>query len=246
MARQWSSSPCPDRDCAPRRTERSRGTVVCGWRRHDDVMCLRDTVAGLRTVGRRLRDREFRDLWFKALSFGRIYRRLILLERHLSHAIPEVQIPASIQVTVLRDSEIGAYLALRPDQDAAKIRCRLAHGHQCFVVWHEGQIVHAAWAATGRAPIEYLSRDLTLSPGEVFVFDAYTAPAFRGHGASPLRAVVLGEHFRAQGHRSVLSGVHPENRAGFRPLEKIGAKRVGVIGYIGIGPWRWHFCHRRG
>ena len=208
-------------------------------------MRLGDAVAGLRAVGRRLRDRELRGLWFKALSFGRIYRRLILLERPLSEAMPDASIPPSIQITVLRDSEISAYLALRPDQGAAKIRCRLAHGQRCFVVWHAGQIVHAAWAATGQAPIEYLSRDLALGPGEVFVFDAYTAPASRGRGASPLRALVLGRYFFTRGCRCVLTAVHPENRAGFRPLEKLGAERVGVIGYLGIGPWRWHFCRRR-
>jgi hypothetical protein len=208
-------------------------------------MRLGNAVAGLRAFGRHLRDRGLRGLWSKALSFGRIYRRLILLERPLS-AIPEVSIPASLRVTVLQDSEIGAYLGFRRDQGAAKIRCRLAQGHRCFAVWHEDQIVHAAWAATGRAPIEYLSRDLALRPGEVFTFDSYTAPAFRGRGASPLRALVLGQHFRAHGYQSVLTTVLPENTVGFRPLEKVGAERVGVIGYIGVGPWRWHFCHRRG
>ena len=189
--------------------------------------------------------RALRDLWFKALSFGRIYRRLVLLDRPLS-AIPDIATPASLRVTVLADSEINAYLALRRDQDATTFRGRLGKGHHCFAVWHKEQIVHAAWAATGRAPIGYLSRDLTLAPGEVFVFDAYTAPTFRGRGASPFRALVMGEHFRDRGYRSVLTAVHPENTVGFRPLEKVGAKPVGLIGYFGMGPWRWHFCHRRG
>ncbi len=208
-----------------------------------DVARLGDPVAGLRIVGRHLRNWALRVLWFKALSFGRIYRRLTLLERPLS-AIPEASSPPSIRVTELSDSEIGAYLTFRPDQDAETIHRRLAQGHRCFAVWHEDRIVHAAWAATGRAPVEYLSHDLALDPGEVFVFDSYTALAFRGRGASPLRALVLGRHFRAHGYQSVLTAVHPENTAGFRPLEKVGARRVGVIGYIGIGPWRWHFCRR--
>jgi RimJ/RimL family protein N-acetyltransferase len=207
-------------------------------------MPSRDLVAGFRTVARRLRDRDLRSLWFTALSFARIYRRLILLERSLG-TVPPVSFAASFRVAALEDNEVGAYLAFRRDQDAATIRSRLSQGHRCFAVWHQEQIVHAAWAATGRAPIEYLTRDLTLDSGEVFVFDAYTEPAFRGQGASPVRALVLGHHFRTHGYQRVLTAVHPENTVGFRPLEKLATRRVGVIGYLGIGPWRWHFCHRR-
>jgi RimJ/RimL family protein N-acetyltransferase len=184
-------------------------------------------------------------LWFRALSAARIYRRLILLERQLTRARPEVAVADDMQVSVLDDSEIAAYLALRRDQDALTIRRRLLQGHRCFVVWHRGQIVHAAWAATGQAPIDYLSRRLVLGPAEVFVFDAYTAPPFRGRGASPLRALALDRHFRDLGFRAVLTAVHPENRPGFRPVEKVGGARAGVIGCLGIGPWRWHFLHRR-
>ena len=185
-----------------------------------------------------------RDIWFSGLAFLRLYRRLILLERPVDPAVGPPPATASMRVAVVGDEAIEAYLAFRPDQSEEEIRRRLAEGHLCFAVWHVERIVHAAWVAVGRAPIEYLSRELDLDPDEVFVFDAFTTPGFRGHGASPLRALAVGRHFATRGFRRVLTAVHPENRTGFRPVEKVGSRRVGVLGYVGIGPWRRHFRRR--
>jgi hypothetical protein len=146
---------------------------------------------------------------------------------------------------VLAPDETDAYLAFRPEQSGAEIRTRLSRGYRCFAAWHDQRIVHAAWGATQRAPIDYLSHEIELSPDEVFVFDSFTALASRGRNLSPLRAVVMGRHYHEQGFRRVLTAVHPENRVGFRPLEKVGTRPVGLIGYVGIGPLRWHFCRGR-
>jgi hypothetical protein len=194
---------------------------------------------------RSLGTRPLHDLWFAALGFARVYRRLVLLTRPLSVSPPEVAAPSSIRIAVLAPEEIDAYLAFRPDQSGALIRARFSGGYVCFAVWHDQHIVHAAWGATERARIDYLSREIELGPDEVFIFDAFTAPASRGRNLSPVRALVMGRHYADRGYRRVLTAVHPENRAGFRPLEKVGTRPVGVIGYIGIGPLRWHFCRRR-
>ena len=185
------------------------------------------------------------DLWFAALAAARIYRRLVLLTRPVGLSEPELAAPPGVRIALLIPEEIGAYLAFRPEQSDAEIRARLSRGYRCFAAWHEQQIVHAAWAATRRAPIDYLSHEIELSPDEVFVFDAFTAPASRGRNLSPLRAVVMGRHYHEHGYRRVLTAVHPENRIGFRPLQKVGTRPVGLIGYVGIGPLRWHFCRRR-
>jgi len=185
------------------------------------------------------------DLWFAALSSARIYRRLLLLARLLSPSAPDIAAPSPIRIAVLAYEDIDAYLAFRPEESGAEIRSRFSRGHLCFAAWHEGQIVHAAWGATHRAPIDYLSREIELGSDEVFVFDAFTATASRGRNLSPLRALAMGHHYRDRGFRRVLTAVLPENRTGLGTLEKIGTQPVGLIGYIGVGSWRWHFCRGR-
>ena len=182
-------------------------------------------------------------LWFRGLSRARIYRRLIIRERLLSQPFPEVPARVPVRVSLLAAGEIDAYMAFRPDQSIAEVRRRLDEGQQCFVAWHDRQIIHAAWAVTGRARIEYLSTEIALAPDEVYSYDVFTSPAFRGLGVAPARMLETIRYFRDRGYRCQLSAILPENSPGLRPGEKIGGRiRIGVIGYVGLGPWRHVFC----
>jgi GNAT superfamily N-acetyltransferase len=181
-------------------------------------------------------------LWFGGLARARIYRRLILLERPLSHPPANVSASVEVCVSLLAAGEIDAYMAFRADQSVDEVRRRLDQGQQCFAVWHDGRIVHAAWAVIGRARIEYLSTEITLAPGEVWSYDVFTSPAFRGLGASPARMLEMMRYFRDRGYRCLIGAILPENRSSLRLGEKVGWTRcIGVIGYVGLGPWRHVF-----
>jgi GNAT superfamily N-acetyltransferase len=182
-------------------------------------------------------------LWFRGLSRARIYRRLILRERPLSQPFPDIAARVPVCVRLLAAGEIDAYMAFRPDQSIAEVRRRLDEGQQCFAVWHDRRIIHAAWAVTGRARIEYLSTEITLAPDEVYWYDVFTSPAFRGLGAAAARMIEMMRCFRDRGYRRLFAAILPENRSGLRLDEKAGwSRRIGVIGYVGLGPWRHVFC----
>jgi GNAT superfamily N-acetyltransferase len=189
------------------------------------------------------RGEGLRSFWFKALGeLG--YRRVVVMECPLDEA--EISVTTRIPVVVgqLGDGDVDEYVRFRPETDPADIRRRLRDGHRCFVARHEGHIVHACWAATGRAWIDYLGRELVLAPDAVYHYDSLTMPAFRGHNISAFRVREAARHFRASGYRRLVAVVVPENHAAFRPLEKAGYRSVGTMGYIGLGRWRCHF--RRG
>ena len=182
-------------------------------------------------------------LWFGGLARARIYRRLILREQPLSQSVPDLSARVPVCVSLLATGEIDDYMAFRPEQSPAEIRRRLDEGHQCFVVWHDRRIIHATWAVTERAAIAYLSTELALAPDEVYVHDAFTSPAFRGLGASPARLREMMRYYRDRGYRCLLGAVLPENRASLRLSEGVGGYRhIGMIGYVGLGPWRHVFC----
>ena len=182
-------------------------------------------------------------LWFRGLSRARIYRRLILRERPFSQPFPDVSARVPVCVSLLAAGEIDAYMAFRPDQSIAEVRRRLDEGQRCFAVWHDRRIIHAGWAVTGRARIEYLSTEITLAPDEVCSYDVFTSPAFRGLGVSPARLLEVVRYFRDRGYRCLLGAILPENRSSLREGEKVGwDRRIGVIGYVGLGPWRHVFC----
>jgi len=178
-------------------------------------------------------------LWFRSLSRARIYRRLILIERPLSEPVSNISPRVPVTVRVLADSEIGAYTALRPQQDPAQIRRRLDGGHWCFAVWNDQRIIHVAWAAVQHVKIEYLAWEMELAPDQVYVYDIFTAPAFRRSGAASIRSVEMMRYFRELGYQRLLGAVSPEDRSAFR--QNVGYRRIGVIGYIALGPWRRAF-----
>src|SRR2546425_291701 len=124
-----------------------------------------------------LRVEGVRSFWFKVLG-QIVYRRLVVMERPLDEAIVPVTARAPVVIGLLTDADVDEYTTFRPDTDPAEIRRRLVAGHRCFVVRHEGRIVHAGWAARREAWIDYLRCEFPLEPGDVYQFDSYTAPAF--------------------------------------------------------------------
>jgi len=188
-----------------------------------------------------LRGEGFRSLWFKILG-ETVYRRMVLMERLLNEPIPEVTVRLPVVISLLREIELDEYLSLRPGPDPSDIRRRLAAGQWCFVARHEGRIIHARWATTRRAWIDYLACEIRLAPDEVYTYESFTAPSFRGQNVAPVQAMESLHCFRDAGYRRSLAAIMPENKPAFRPLEKLGYRPLGVMGYLKVGPWRYDFC----
>ena len=186
------------------------------------------------------RDEGLRSLWFKILGETG-YRRLLVMERPLDKPLADVPLRVPAIIKPLRGSDVGDYLAFRPDTDPAEVRRRLAAGHLCFVARCQGRIVHACWAATGLAWVDYLARGVPLAPDEVYHYDSFTVPELRGRNLSPARVTVAARHFRAAGYRRLVAMVLPESGQARRTLEKAGYCVVGRIGYVRLGRWRWDF-----
>jgi SAM-dependent methyltransferase len=186
------------------------------------------------------RDEGLRSLWFKILGETG-YRRLLVMELRLDEPLADVPLRVPAVIEPLRGSDVGDYVAFRPDTDPAEVRRRVAAGHLCFVARCQGRIVHACWAATGLAWVDYLAREVPLAPDEVYHYDSFTAPDLRGRNLSSARVTVAARHFRAAGYRRLVAVVVPESSRARRPLEKAGYRVVGRVGYIRLARWRWDF-----
>ncbi len=184
-----------------------------------------------------LRQEGFLSLWFHILG-ETIYRRVILFERPLSDPIPSASATIPVEISLLKPSEVDEYVAFHPGLDAGEVRDRLDRGGKCFLSRYQGSIVNACWTAEGSVWIDYLGRSLQLSRDEVYVYNNYTDPRFRGLNIPAVRAGVMLSHFRELGYRRLVAVVVPENKAAFRSPDKAGYRPIGVIGYIKIGPWR--------
>jgi GNAT superfamily N-acetyltransferase len=190
-----------------------------------------------------LRDEGLKSFWFKLLSeFG--YRRLLLLERMLAQPVPELAPGLPVRIEVLKECELDEYLAFRPETVRARVIDRLASGHLCFVARHEGRVVSACWTATQRAWTEFLGCEIELAADEVYLFDSFTLPAYRGQGIAPALCLHELRHFQQAGYRRVIRATTPENKPALRAHAKTGFRPGGMIARVKIGPWQRVFQRR--
>lgn len=190
-----------------------------------------------------LRDQGVRGVWFGALAWAKVYRRLELVELALVGPPPPAPAAAALDFGFLRNDELRALGALGAGTGADEARRRLERGDRCFVARDGGAIVSARWVASGRAHIAYLDRWLDLEPGGTYVYETFTRPERRGDGVSAAAGTRLAHALSGEGHRRVVAAVLRENHAGTRAYEKIGYRRTGRIGYVKLGPWRRDFQH---
>ncbi len=187
-----------------------------------------------------LREEGVRGFWFKLLAeLG--YRRLLLLQRPLAEPIPELEASLPLQFDLLEPDDIDAYLSLHDDDPRTQIEGRFRLGEVCFIARHEGRIVCGNWAAFGSHYISYIQYDLPIGPDDVYLYDSYTDPDFRGRGIAPALAVYILRYYRDTGVRLAVTAITPENLSNRRARAKSGYRELGLMGYLGLGPWRRHF-----
>lgn len=187
-----------------------------------------------------LRSEGFVSLYFRVLA-RTVYRRAIFLELLLNgrEVAPSTDLPVTVEE--LPADRIHEYLVFHPETTPAEAHARLAEGQKCFVVRLERKIIHSGWAAVGSVWIRHIAQRITLAPDEVYTYESYTAPAYRGLNLAGAKIVHIARLFHAAGYRRLKCIVVPENTSGLQPVLKMGYRPLAIIGQIQIGPWRHNF-----
>ena len=187
-----------------------------------------------------VRNEGIAALWFKVLG-ETVYRRAIVIERRLEEPIDDVAARVPVVLGLLDEKQIEEYVRLRPEADPREVLRRLREGQLCHTASHDGRLVYVSWASMRRAWIEYLEREIELAPEEVYSYEVFAAPEFRGTGIMAATGVFRLRYFRDRGYRRIIAVVMPENKRAFRAFVKLGYRSCGTMGYVRIGPWRREF-----
>jgi hypothetical protein len=163
------------------------------------------------------------------------YRRMVVVTKDVDTNAIQVLPAIPSEIRVLDESEVGAYHAFKPFQHRTEVETRLSRGHRCFAIWHEGRIVHAGWAATGRAHIPYLHSDILLGPKDFYIYDSYTDPSFRRAKLVIARSSAMHVHFGGKGFLRSYGVIALMNRAGLAVVEPSGYRRIGMYGCLRLG-----------
>ncbi len=165
-------------------------------------------------------------------------RRMFLMHRALTEPIPEPQPKGGFTYQEATPETYEAYLAMLPNRRKV-FEARLRSGARCFMAWDGDNVAHGYWMGVGRLRIDYLERDLVLKPGDVYTYDSFSPPAYRGRGLAQAVGLYVMRLARQEGYERAWCLPAVENKPGIRPVEAIGYRRVAELGCLRFGPWRY-------
>jgi len=201
----------------------------------------RPPVAGiLRRAAQILREERLLTLWYRVLG-ETVYRRVLVMERSLDLAVSPFQPRCRMEARWLRLEEAAAYARFHGALSGVEVARRLAQGHRCWIVESDGRFGHGLWVACSGAWIEYLGLDFPLAPGEVYVYQTYTAEELRGLGLATAGLAAALEALKQEGLQRVHLVVQPDRAVALSPPLKNGFLPVTWLGWVRLGRWRGIF-----
>ena len=110
-----------------------------------------------------------------------------------------------------------------------EITQRLETGRQCYTAWVDDQIVAYGWVSFEHEEIGELNLRIKLLPGETYIWDCATLPAYRGNlFYSALLVYMLGQ-LRAQNMCRVWIGADDDNLASQKGMARSGFHHVADL-----------------
>jgi GNAT superfamily N-acetyltransferase len=121
---------------------------------------------------------------------------------------------------------------------------RFQEGHRCFALWEGETVLAATWCSF--STITHPPDQRPLAEHEVYLFDAFVAPASRGQNLAPQLRSLCYEACRALGRSTMFSFTAYFNTASHRFKAKLGARRLYVAVKVSVlGRWSRRFIIHR-
>ncbi len=165
----------------------------------------------------------------------------VILARDATQASSPVAAGADISIAAIASAGLGVLPEVLPGAASQEVFAnRLRKGHVCFLARAGGEVVHYTWLGFGQWSFPDIGVQIPLSETEAYLYDGYTAPAWRGRRIYPATAAVLLRHAAAGGIGRVFARVARRNPAGIAGLERVGFRgimgvtSVRLLGVLGI------------
>jgi hypothetical protein len=112
---------------------------------------------------------------------------------------------------------------------------RMHLGDRCFASFHGKRPVHIRWVARRPVKVSELGLMLCPRPDEIYVYDTFTDPAYRGQHASSTARALMDRVMIAEGARRGYAYVRADNRASLRSLGPYHEKlfELPYLGFFG-------------
>jgi len=140
---------------------------------------------------------------------------------------------APVGITTASEEDLPRLAALLPSEDRTALYLRRAErGQLCFVALVDDKPVALNWLAFRREVDE--DGTVEMADDEVYCFDAFTVPEWRGHAIHTELLSRMLEHARAAGYRTAYTQVVHANRRSSKTHERLGWVVTGKVLYVAM------------
>lgn len=158
--------------------------------------------------------------------------------------LPQPAVPAGLAFERIesgdpRSAAVVARLAeaMRPAPQAEVAR-RLAAGRRAYLLRADGTVVTYGWVSFADEQIAELEGTIRIDPGEAYIWDCATLPAWRGRGLYPALLRAVARDLAAEGFRWVWIAAKTDNAPSLHGFAKAGYVRIACVRYIRLWSWR--------
>jgi GNAT superfamily N-acetyltransferase len=161
---------------------------------------------------------------------------LWLYERSLDVPVAPASLPPGVELAVW-DSLASA--ADAPPGWHPEAESRIRDGQACAVARHGRDIVSYCWLTCAPAWAGEIDRFVVPGPGDVYLYEAFTRPEWRGRALFPALLGRLVSFARARGRQRALIFVLSSNRPSRRAIERAGFARFAGVSRLQMWGRHW-------
>jgi len=156
---------------------------------------------------------------------------LQLYSFHLGASVPELKPQCPCELSVLGEGSQAEVSLLPPFVATSVAGARFSRGEVCFAWLRGSEVLSNVWASCSPERVEEILQIVRPRSGEIYLFDAFTAPPYRGLGlyASLLSAAL--RHYRDRGLKRALIFTTSENVSSWKGILRAGFSLFQVIRY---------------
>jgi ribosomal protein S18 acetylase RimI-like enzyme len=122
--------------------------------------------------------------------------------------------------------------------DPAAVRQRFAGDRRCYVAWVDGTLAAFGWVSFSQELIGEIGLSINLLPGEAYVWDCVTAPAYRRRRLYSALLHHITTELRAHRMRRAWIGADLDNEPSQRGMALAGFEPVATLHMVRAAGWR--------
>ena len=176
---------------------------------------------------KRIGPRYFASMWKKE----EITMYALDLEKSIRKVKPSLPVKGSVQSGMIE----GITGILHCEE-------RFAKGDEAVCAFLRKELVAYLFAARTDTRVDEVDDLLIVGKEEVYLYDAFTLPAYRGSGIYPFLLNTAAMYFKKQAYSFALIFSTADNRSSIRGIEKSGFTGYGSVSYRKFLGWKsWDY-----